>query len=510
MKKISFIFLLLASLNLIAQNNNWQGDETDADYQRMINSAFFRSYNNLNHQSMTVDELKNVSFQSAAPMTFKVFIHDFDNRLNECDYLHGIRYLNEQFNQFHIYFKYIGYDTDGYDNTTNLPIPNVFNVYLTPGSGGLAGGYENIRIGQICFDESMQPPAIHASTIAHEFGHTLSCLRHTFYGTVGSTLENLTTPITSPCDGSTINRAYFPHFSSDSENVTRDPNDPNYNADIKGDRIADTPAMMHASNHCTDYVNYEIKFIYIPEVVDAVGEPYVDPFNIDQRNFMSYSPPIFRDQFTIGQGVQMRKLFNNPSTQPYLYDIKELYKPYDHRIGNTPYDNTTPVISAVEVPDKPGYVDVKRPTNEYCVFQPGYTYRIYSINSGNYTTGDIVNPSDAILRDVYYSVYSDCPVHVSGIVFGVQIPEISGDIIMYDYRDTNSSASPYQVTREAVITTDIHTTNTPGDPNGVDTTLNQQQSADPNLINNLENHKYHTIKKTTETGVQVQKTIYKQ
>ena len=81
---------------------------------------------------------------------------------------------------------------------------------------------------------------------------------------------------------------------------------------------------------------------------------------------------------------------------------------------------------------------------------------------------------------------------------------------MYDYRDTNSSASPYQVTREAVITTDIHTTNAPGDPNGVDATLNQQQSADPNLINNLENHKFHTIRKTTVSGVQIQKTIYKQ
>ena len=491
------------------QSSIWQGEESDADYQLMLNSAFFRAYDNLNIQPMTVNELQNVSFQNATPITYKVFIHDMDNQmLNECDYLYGIRYLNEHFNQFHIYFKYIGSDNGGFDVNTNPPEPNVLNVYLTPGAGGVAGGYDNIRIGQICFDEDSPPPAVHASTIVHEFGHTFA-LYHTFEGT-GSQRQNLSTSVYFPCDNTWHDEAMFPVFTSNSENVTRDTNDPNYNADTKGDRIADTPAAQQGTNKCLDYVNYQAYFVYIPEVVDAVGEPYVDPYNLGVRNIMSYTPPIFKDLLTTGQGLFMRGASNTPYIQPYLYDVKELYKPYDHRINNTPVNNTTPVISAVEAPDKPGYVDVKRPTNEYCVFQPGYTYRIYTINSGNYTTGDVVNPNDATLRDVCYSVNSDCPVQVSGIIFGVQIPEISGDIIMYDYRDTNSSASPYQVTREAVITTDIHTTNAPGDPNGVDTTLNQQQSADPNLINNLENHKFHTIRKTTVSGVQIQKTIFKQ
>ncbi len=467
----------------------------------MRSSHYYDGFNNANVRSMTVDELKNVSFQNTTPITFNVFIHDLNNQtLNECDYLHGIKYLNEQFNQFHFYFKYIGHD---HDSDTNNSIPNVLNVYLINNSGGQAIGPDNIRIGQICFDEDS--PFIHTSTIAHEFGHIFG-INHTFLGT-GSNQGNLNTSITNPCYHIPQDWAYFPNFSSNSENVTRDPSDPNYNADSKGDFIADTPATQRIPNVCPDS-NTSYIFVYIPEVVDQVGEPYVDPFNIVTKNFMSYVP--FRNQFTIGQGVRMRQIVpNNPYIQPYLSDIKELYKPYDHRIG-TPNSNTTPIISAVEAPDKPGYVDVKRPTNEYCVFQPGYTYRIFTINSGNYTTGDVVNPNDATLRDTHYPDNSSCPVRVSGIVFGVQIPEISGDIIMYDYRDTNSTASPYTITREPVITTDIHTTNTPGAPNGVDTTLNQQQSADPNLINNLENHKYHTIKKTTETGVQIQKTIYKQ
>ena len=203
----------------MAQSNNWQGDETDTDYQQMRSSHYYDGFNNVNVRSMTVDELKNVSFKNTTPITFNVFIHDLNNQmLNECDYLHGIRYLNEQFNQFHFYFKYIGHD---HDSNPNNSIPNVLNVYLINNSGGAAYGPDNIRIGQICFDEDS--PFIHTSTITHEFGHIFG-INHTFLGT-NSQSGDLTTPAYFPCYNSPRTWAYFPRFSSNSENVTRDNTD---------------------------------------------------------------------------------------------------------------------------------------------------------------------------------------------------------------------------------------------------------------------------------------------
>ena len=451
-------------------------------------------YTNLrNFQNISFDTIANFRTQTA--YAFNVIIHDSPNSiLSECDYIFGIKYLNSKFNQFNIYFKYIGYDFD------TVSVPNVLNVFIINGDGGNAIGPHRIEIGRQCFDED--DPFDHHSTIPHEFAHILG-INHTFIGT-GSTNQQLTNPTYCDVNNSTITNAWFPIFSSFSENVTRDQNDPNYNADSTGDQITDTPATQPNANIC-GLNNPNAHFLYIPEVVDQVGVPYVDPNNVGIRNIMSYSHANLRDSFTNGQGIRMREIFpNNPYLQNYIKDVSILYQPY---YSNVEIDmNNNHIISIEDDKNNPGHVIVCRPQYMAHKFQPGFEYYIYKVNSGYYQNGDIVSENDASLQEIIPS-NTNCQTIVTGSRLAVKIPSLSNDIIMFD--DTSGIRGEV-CNSETVNTTNIYSTTNLSSGNGTSKILNRVESADPNLENNLENGKYHIINKTTETGVQSEKIIYKQ
>jgi len=117
-----------------------------------------------------------------------------------------------------------------------------------------------------------------------------------------------------------LNHTHSGFKSKNCERVTRDENDPDYNAHCSGDRVTDTNAMpilykkFHLINDDCEY-NGKLK--------NCKGELY----NItedDVRNFMGYTQHDCRSKFTIGQAIRAREyIIKFSARKRYDYLITE-------------------------------------------------------------------------------------------------------------------------------------------------------------------------------------------
>ena len=155
-------------------------------------------------------------------------------------------------NSFNIFFKYRGYtfiDESDYLSCYGEYDWNYLRVYA------IAEGnynYENINVfvtgipNMATFDVSdvymahSTIKSVEKLYLKHEFGHALSLL-HIFEGTTGTieyVYDNIPSCMTPPNDNMALPNfdGYIPHpyYPSAPENVTRDTNDDNYNADVAG------------------------------------------------------------------------------------------------------------------------------------------------------------------------------------------------------------------------------------------------------------------------------------
>ncbi len=150
------------------------------------------------------------------------------------------------YNEFNIYFEYYGmgntsFNSDTYHQVTQQEISSMFafaanngykkndafNIYIASGGaffGGAAQAYNRVNVvSHYNFFTS-------EGVMVHEVGHCLNLI-HTFNG--------WNAPGQSICE----------HVTRD-ENLVCDPNHPEipcFNADVKGDRVVDTPAMPNFS-----------------------------------------------------------------------------------------------------------------------------------------------------------------------------------------------------------------------------------------------------------------------
>lgn len=132
--------------------------------------------------------------------------------------------------------------------------------------------------------------------LVHEIGHILG-LHHTFLG----------------------------YGNPGCEAVTRNPNDPDYNADCAGDDVTDTNAMPQFAPYDNNYP-IDANCNYTGTGTDCYGTSYTLTL-ADVKNYMGYVRQDCRQVFTTGQKIRMRETLIHPNpgggTNNYSIIIEE-------------------------------------------------------------------------------------------------------------------------------------------------------------------------------------------
>lgn len=181
----------------------------------------------------------------------------------------------------------------------NAYVDNSINVYFVKsilgGAEGITGLFENSILVK---EHTMLTSSTSDVLLAHEVGHALS-LYHTHgyhneppNGNVGSV---------SPC-----------------EHVTRNTNDPNYNALLQGDKVHDTAADpgLEGRSSLSSY-NIDSNCNYFGNLKDCQGNTYVLNSSV-VNNIMSYAPKACRTLLTLGQVQRIHYNIDNAYSLAYF------------------------------------------------------------------------------------------------------------------------------------------------------------------------------------------------
>ena len=175
----------------------------------------------------------------------------------------------------------------------NAYVDDAINVYITKTLYGGAFGYANYFDNAIAVNESVMWYS--EELLAHEVAHALGIMH-----TIGPWNEN-DMPNVPNGMGSISN----------CEHVTRDPNDPNYNADTSGDYVRDTaadPGLVRDSTKLS--YNMDTNCNYIGSQINCDGTNYqVD--NALISNLMSFGGQNCKTGFSVGQVERMHYAMDN-------------------------------------------------------------------------------------------------------------------------------------------------------------------------------------------------------
>jgi hypothetical protein len=292
------------------------------------------------------------------------------------------------------------------------------------------------------------------------------------------------------CNGTQITSGTFPSLVSTSENVTRDENDPNFNADTAGDFVVDTPATYFEVNLCINSATPPIlNYLYSDEVIDNVNVPYID---IDVNNIMISDDRLeyfeFKTTFTDGQGIRLRETIENEAVlQPALTSISSLYEPYqgDYFFAGPNLPNHRPLF-------QPGfdYKFVSCGGNSQSGFQIYNTPSDYDDISFGFDANTILNQADKFSLDLNNINH---PNHSAIVIEQIE------DQPRKCYNNVNRSASGGKIIKFIDNIPNYNYTTTVKDSLSINK---------PTLIQDLENGLY-IIEKNYTDGTQEQKTILK-
>ncbi len=340
-----------------------------------------------------------------------------NNQITEDMVLDAVARMNIALNDAKIFVKYRGFErfasnlfdtitvagSNSYGNmkawaaSNGYKEPNAINVYMPKHSGDGTTNFSGIAttLGAVF---AIRFEAVTTPVMLHELGHVLG-LPHTFVG----------------------------YNSSNCEHVTRNPNDPNYNADTSGDKIIDTPAQDTMWND-VDPNTCE----HIPGDSDCQGTQYeIAPEDV--KNFMGYGGlRLCGDRYTVGQKIRMRERLLTAGTMINAEtDIASLFEPYkgEYYLAGA-YD----------------------PTIHTPYFQPGFNYRFVECD-GNY-------PQPADFYDISYPVswtnvllaitendtnYGNIKHPNHSAIYIEEVDEVGNDSDYYDYPrkcyDNNNKAA---------------------------------------------------------------------
>ncbi len=316
---------------------------------------------------------------SFEPVVFNVYFWELRQTLGTIDpndtqmdfekeTLDVVAALNIFYNPYNMYYKYYGRGTIDNDSLYNLSsgiynyiknpinypdpteviIPNSFNIYVSAKFvGGTAPPFKpRVTISRGKFKE-------HEYSTLHEVGHSLGLLHphYNYHGLI---------------------------TGEDCEHVTREKYidgvlNPDYNADIAGDRVIDTPASSPLVTSNGDFYEVDTNCIYIGDGKDCENDTYqISPDDV--HNVMAAVHEACRDRITVGQAIRMREAIEidcyDELTPVIRTDgVASLYEPYK---GFYPYPNNT--YAAYDPPR----------------FQPGFDYKFLNC----YPNGAYPQPAD--------------------------------------------------------------------------------------------------------------------
>lgn len=223
-------------------------------------------------------------------------LNNYYKDYNICFVLTGIGVLHDDAVLNHAWHS----DLKDSGKLNNAYLDNAINVYMAPTVtpipyvGGVTNYYENaIAISQ--------PYMSDKALLAHEVAHALGIMH-----TIGS-LNDI--PNSPNGMGS----------RSDCEHVTRDPNDPNYNADSAGDYVRDTAADPGLRGNSTHQYHNTANCNYFGSEINCDGTSYqVDSDLIS--NIMSYGGSQCKIGLSLGQAERIHYGIDN--ADPVDNDVK--------------------------------------------------------------------------------------------------------------------------------------------------------------------------------------------
>jgi len=276
------IFLIAILFSSIYAQDNICGTESNTT------SAINNNSSNSSIYSFSTDEnfLNTFPQRNMNIAIWGIEKTDGSQSITQSDAYDMVEYLNAEFNQFNMCFNLINFKyliSDQYYNTTVYAISPLFNTPEVSAYDGdaikvIVPNYTQIR-GRAWIND--QQYCVRANQITtginiHELGHVFD-LEHT----------------------------HEQYESSWCERVTRDPNDPDYNAETAGDYVVDTQAspkfygdnMQYITMDCSDYTG---------DLTDCNGTPY-NITSSEIENFMAYTRQHCRTLFTTGQKIRMHE-----------------------------------------------------------------------------------------------------------------------------------------------------------------------------------------------------------
>ena len=392
--KIMLLVALIATLKMNGQNDRFNPNR----FSEIIDS---------NNYSATT----TYDFHNSQPKVFNINFYflglttggGFPSGIFNEDYaLKDIAALNIAFNQYNIFFKYRGNQV--YSEIYNgSELTNQYDIHIIDRMYEVAQNQGTDNNINIVYSHTNCQPVLGSADIykkvislwychdaqnylIYQMGHLLGLLK-THQDTAKRTTQIQTDNYCSGLNfnSTTLNGPDFSNIDLQPENVTRNIDNPNYNASIAGDMVVDTPACFKGSedNYCHFGGTGEgITFEYLshPNIVDNSPEHLIYE-NVDILNFMSFS--YAHDglrHFTDGQGVRMRETIAIPSLNFSVVEtsIASLYEPY--KTESIPWAGD---ITTTDNLDGTAEECTLRGSTIHHYFQPGFDYVFYNYGVNN-------------------------------------------------------------------------------------------------------------------------------
>jgi hypothetical protein len=537
MKKIIHIFnFVFVSATIFAQTN-------EPSYCMATSTLEFNTFRQNPLNNTVIDN-------PLTPLVLNVRINVFNNAqgenyftqnglpFGENEFMEVIKILNTTYNQYNIFFKYLGHKFYNSDLTyvnegslgstffymSDLCDKDAININFvqqcsTPTSplpNGIVTTHSNsYQIGWAQLGKPMlliSMPAYNGVPeygngsyydatyekefmVCHEMGHVLG-LKHVYENADGAAPGS---PLGTPT----------------CEHVTRIPSNSNYNATAQGDWVHDTPAQrIHSSFEYqkggafdgTLIPNTQPAFLYLN--YDCEGTLF-DFQNTTYGNFMSrkfkYNPTFSQffpnNQtlfFTPGQGQNMRNYILNPtagvpgeSLQYVMNTVESLYQPY-----NREYVPGEVIISITD--NGNGTANVCRNVLAEDKFQMGFTYAFPTSQSPDTISA---TTSEVPIVSQHTSSY---PVTIAQLAPGqTNLTTNTGDCFLSCTRGQICNDENY-IKGMLISTQNLLSLNVNIEE------LNEIRVKDPDLYNSLMSQYYYKLIKETETGAKTEQVFYKQ